>query len=171
MGSRGPMPESEASKFARGNPGRRPLNLNKLNQVQTAESISISVPDPPGWLDDDAKLVWARLAPHVVSLGLLSDVDVDLFAKVCSLYACGIRLDRVLSEQGIFWQVNGQTVPRPEAKQSRENWRQLERLLNHFGLSPVGRRRLNLDFPQPEPPEVLEKRSRVEEMLRGHRNL
>ncbi|MBX9671486.1 MAG: phage terminase small subunit P27 family [Candidatus Obscuribacterales bacterium] len=143
--------------------GRR---LSACDQA-IVESI-LEIPAPPDWLDAEAKDVWNRLAPPVVRLGLLSEMDADLFGRLCTLYATGIRCDRLLSTEGSHLPVGNQMHPRPELKLSRESWKQAEKLALHFGLLPTGRQRMGLKLTPPRLAES-ESEKKTREMLTGHR--
>lgn len=42
---------------------------------------------PPKWLKPDGRKVWREYAPRLYELGLLTELDVELFAQACALAA------------------------------------------------------------------------------------
>jgi phage terminase small subunit len=77
---RGAKPKPTALKLIAGNPGRRPIN------TEEPEYPSLSH-EPPDWLSDEARAVWARLAPGLTMVGVLTEVDRDIFAIYCDMVA------------------------------------------------------------------------------------
>ena len=43
--------------------------------------------EPPKWLGREGKAVWREYAPKLHTLGLLTELDVELFAQACALAA------------------------------------------------------------------------------------
>jgi phage terminase small subunit len=74
---RGRKPKPVALKLLQGNPGRRPLNLDEVRPPVGCEK--------PDWLPPSASAVWDEVAPTLISMGLLTEIDGDLFASFCLL--------------------------------------------------------------------------------------
>lgn len=81
MGRRGPQPQPTALKLERGNPGRRPLNLDEPQ----LEAPSVASRKPPASLTGRAKKEWVRLADELISKGLLTVGDLTTFEQYCRL--------------------------------------------------------------------------------------
>lgn len=64
--------------------GAKPKTGNVIPMVGDAQQ---PIPDPPGYLSDEGKEVWARLAPDMVRLGRLKPHYHDLFAVYCEAAA------------------------------------------------------------------------------------
>lgn len=92
MGRRGPKPTPTAIKKARGNPGHRPLNEEEP-EYQVAEA------KPPKDLKGAALEEWSRLAPDLVTLGVIKAPAVRLFAEYCQLVGeidrCRTKIEKV----------------------------------------------------------------------------
>ena len=43
--------------------------------------------DPPKWLGREGRVVWREYAPRLLEMGLLTELDVELFAQACALAA------------------------------------------------------------------------------------
>jgi P27 family predicted phage terminase small subunit len=69
-------------RILRGNPGKRPLPKNEVKPERPSK-----VPPPPDWLDDYGRAEWARIAPELHRLGLLTEPDVGVLASYCFSYS------------------------------------------------------------------------------------
>ena len=65
-------------KILEGRRGHRPLPENE----PMPRPITPEIPDD---LDDNAKKVWQRVAPMVGRLGLLTEVDGEMFGGLCQI--------------------------------------------------------------------------------------
>ncbi len=74
-----------ALRVLAGNPGKRPLNQNEPQP----DAASV---DPPEWLKSEGQVVWGEYAPKLLSMGLLTELDVELFAQACALAAAARTL-------------------------------------------------------------------------------
>ena len=64
----GPKPRPDAIKRKLGNPGKRALN-------DAAPQMPAGVPEPPEWLDHEARREWARIVPILQAAGVLTLAD------------------------------------------------------------------------------------------------
>ena len=76
MGTMGRPPKPTALRILQGNPGKRPLPKNEPRP-------KAGMPERPGWLLPEAKREWAKLAPQLVAVGVLTVVDRVPFAMFC----------------------------------------------------------------------------------------
>ena len=76
-------------------PGRKPKPTNLKLLQGTARKHRLNknepmpdpcIPDMPAHLSEPARKEWSRLAPELESLGLLSNVDRNVFAAYCQAY-------------------------------------------------------------------------------------
>ena len=77
---RGRKPLPKHLRLVQGNRGKRPI---KADSVEATPSL----PAPPAFLCDDAKAEWARVAPMLYALRLLSELDVAALAAYCDAHA------------------------------------------------------------------------------------
>lgn len=145
MGARGPTPKPTALKLLEGNPGKQKLNLN-----EPMPNTLTTIPKPPKRLLPEAKKEWKRLAPAMVSLGLLTEVDTSAFAELCQNYAYYLAADAEILSMGAKGPIEMQKAPSGYIqqhpllslrKQYYETWR---RGLADFGLTPASRARISL---------------------------
>ena len=136
MGARGPAPKPTALKLLEGNPGKQ-----KLNRGEPMPDSPATIPKPPKRLLPEAKKEWKRLAPAMVALGLLTEVDTSAFAAA----------DKAILEMGAAGPIEMQKAPSGYMqqhpllslrKQYYETWR---KGLADFGLTPASRARISLE--------------------------
>jgi P27 family predicted phage terminase small subunit len=77
----------------RGNPGGRPSPKRV-----TAKP---SAPNPPSWLDREAKAEWRRVVPDLDRLGVLAQVDRAVLATYCSSWAKFVQAEQAIQRDGI----------------------------------------------------------------------
>lgn len=75
MGKRGPIPKSNEQRKLEGNPSKGP--------PQGQSPIPADLVDCPDWLSPEAKREWARVAPELSRLGLLTKLDMAMLAGFC----------------------------------------------------------------------------------------
>lgn len=107
--------------------------------------------EPPPWLDEFAREAWAELTPELGRLGLLTVLDMPLFALSCQLYEKVRRAGgrKALTQRS---RANGQ-VARPEVGQFVTGINALRQLWAEFGVTATARARLGVvDAEAPEDP-------------------
>lgn len=87
MGKRGPLPKPTALKILEGNPGKRKIK----DTGEPMPNVLDVIPDPPEWLMPDAVDEWNKLAPSLMALGLLTEVDLSAFATLCQNWGYLLR--------------------------------------------------------------------------------
>ena len=65
---RGRKPKPTVLKLLDGNPGKRPLNDREPTAPQ-------GIPEPPNWLDDEARAEWFRTVKVLADMGVMSLAD------------------------------------------------------------------------------------------------
>jgi P27 family predicted phage terminase small subunit len=76
-------------KIAKGNPGKRPLNTNEPQPP----SSNIT---PPSWVTDKALDKWHEVVPLLVSMGVMTDADIEAIARYCAMHEQYLKyLDQV----------------------------------------------------------------------------
>lgn len=143
---RGVKAKSLAEKQLSGNPGKRQLH----NPIQPPSDRPVM----PAWLDDEAKLKWRKLAPHLASLGLLTSVDGDNLAAYCQAYSEFKHACETLQKEGryIHNARTGNVKAHPAIDLQRSAWAAMRQFSVLFGLSPVDRNGLSVGAPSDEDP-------------------
>ena len=134
---RGRKPKPTAIKILEGNPGKRPLNDNE--PVPTGE-----IPECPTWLLPAAKKEWERVAPILQELGLLTSVDVKVFAAYCQSSA---RYEQAEAEINELMIENDKGVLRPDPliTVAHTYMKKMIEAGSLLGLNPSARSRLSVD--------------------------
>jgi P27 family predicted phage terminase small subunit len=109
----------------------------------TASSDS-GVPECPAWLGDDAKAVWADLAPRLDARRILTQADSYGLQVLCTTFAEWRQLCQDLVAEGSTYECRteaGAVMRRPNPKMAMraDCQRRLVALLGEFGMSPAAR--------------------------------
>jgi len=155
MAGRKPVPE--ALKLLRGNPGKRPLNKRAPNPRRVE-------PEMPSFLDKDARKEWRRVAPTLVRLGVLTEVDGTLFAGYCELVSGLAQCNRALKKCGNKMLTEKTTVDMDggtniEVKQNplvvmkRQLIQQIRPYCTEFGMTPSSRAKIQVPGLQSVDPQ------------------
>ena len=107
-----------ALRVLQGNAGKRPLPKGEPQPELGCE--------PPPWLPDDARSQWSRLAPTLLELGLLTEVDGDAFGALCILTAQLASLAKI------------------PGTQVQDITKELRQLWGRFGMTPADRAKVSV---------------------------
>lgn len=168
MGQRGPMPKPPALRMLEGNAGKRPLNL--------ADGVNpkIEIPAPPKHLSREARKEWKRITPLLEDLGLISGLDRTALALYCQAAgrlaeleeAFNGQVNRLMEQRKLdypeaVYEASHAVTPSGYAQQSvmvqliKNHREQVNRYLQHFGLSPAARGRVSpSNYVQPTLPGI-----------------
>tara|TARA_R110001599_G_scaffold117556_1_gene285983 strand:+ start:40 stop:531 length:492 start_codon:yes stop_codon:yes gene_type:complete len=109
----------------------------------TGTAVATGSPQPPKELSDGALRVWRQLAPQLIELGLLAEVDASTFATYCQSYADWLELNEYLAKLGPKnWYFETQTGYRqiiPEVTAREKAFQAMQRQGGKFGLDPSSR--------------------------------
>lgn len=150
MTRRGPAPTPEAKLRLAGS--------RRAGQCKNAPQPKQSDLQPPEWINDDAKAVWAELAPKLKASGCMTELDENAITRYC--------VDWVRWKQAIlFIEKHGETFPIKDDKGKLKYLQQLPqvaiasklaqslmRLDQEFGMTPSSRTRIGVEI-KPEPNE------------------
>lgn len=123
----GPPPKPTALKVLAGNPGKRALNDQEPKPVAKCS--------PPAWLPPDVLEEWRRQAPALERLGLLTEIDGEAFATLCTLSVA--MQNEANSEE-------------PSVSKLLFLSKELRGLWSRFGMTPADRARVKVEKPKPE---------------------
>jgi P27 family predicted phage terminase small subunit len=142
----GRPPKPTALKVLEGNPGKRKVNEN---EPQPAKPESLA---PPPWLDEFGLEAWEQLAPELARLGMLTVLDMPLFALSCQLYSLARRSGKATRSLTQRSKANGY-VARPQVGQFTQGLNTLRQIWAEFGVTAAARTRLGVvDAEAPEDP-------------------
>lgn len=109
-------------------------------------------PAPPSHLSDEAKAEWARVAPTLAAMRMLSELDVGPLAAYCQAWAtfknAGEALERLAAHdpgtKGLLVKTtNGNAIQNPLIGIRNRAANDMVRFGAEFGLTPSARSRVN----------------------------
>lgn len=140
MARPGPKPKPTAEKLLEG------TRKDRINDSEPTPPPGI--PDPPEWLDAEARKAWATLAPQLAEAQLLTQLDATALAMLCTAQSQYIDAARKLAKFGpVTKTAAGGFKPSPYLAAAREAGAALSRLLAEFGCTPSSRSRLRPEGP------------------------
>ncbi|WP_232429876.1 phage terminase small subunit P27 family [Burkholderia ubonensis] len=123
------------------------MRTDRLKGI-AADQLTVA-PPPPDGMSSRAAAEWDRVAPLVVSLGLLNASDLRALELLAETLATEAQLRETLDREGLTIATGtGGSKAHPALSDARA---QAARLLDAFGLSPRGRQAI--DAPPPLPAE------------------
>ncbi|HDR8861634.1 TPA: phage terminase small subunit P27 family [Burkholderia territorii] len=124
------------------------LRADRLKGI-SADQLTVA-PPPPDSMSSRAAAEWVRVAPLVVSLGLLSASDLRALELLAETLATEAQLRETLDREGLTIATGtGGSKAHPALRALSDARAQAARLLDAFGLSPRGRQAI--DAPPPLP--------------------
>ena len=138
MGKRGPKTEPTALKIAKGNPGRRPLSSRE--PIPPGD-----LPEPPDWLQGEAREHWFGVAKGLGELQLLTSIDGPAFAAYCTTWARWREAERDIDTHGLFEVTRGQLKARAAFAVSRDLLIAVNKYQREFGLTPSSRSSIEVE--------------------------
>jgi P27 family predicted phage terminase small subunit len=162
------MPKPPALNALQGNPGKRAPSVGDgVNPV-------IEIPSAPKHLGKEAAKEWKRITPLLEELGLISGLDRAALALYCQAVgrlteleeAFNGQVKRLMTDRKMDYptavaEASQSTTPSGYVQQSvmvqliKNHREQVNRYLQHFGLSPSARGRVQpSNFVQPTLPGI-----------------
>lgn len=131
----GRKPKPPYLKLLTGNPGHRPIP-----DVITPEPV---LPDPPDFLSDEAADEWRRLALPLSTLGLLSALDLAVFAAYCASYGIWRQATATLKDESLIVKsAKGNKMQNILIGIANKAGADMVRFASELGLSPSARAHL-----------------------------
>jgi len=142
----GRKPKPTELKKLEGNPGRRPLNENEPKP----DLADITL--PRGKLPKEGQNLWKKLAPRLLDLGILTEVDLPAFEMMCLHYALARDAFEVVDKLGLFVK-DRENAPRknPAMQLFRDNSAAFKAYMIEFGMTPSSRSRIEANPIDDEP--------------------
>lgn len=145
----GPPPKPSALKKLAGNPGKRRINKKEPRPPQVP-----GLGDPPDWLDKESKAEWRRIAPHLLTLGLLTVVDRAALEAYCKAYSRWRQAEAIIEKSPtmMFKTQSGYVQQLPHIAVALRYMAQMHALAGQFGFTPASRSRIHTDGEGDIPP-------------------
>ena len=130
--------------------GRKPkpnkqkeLGGSRHHNADAVEFDTITNVEPPEWLGDIAKQMWATVCPHLCSQRVLAVTDLHNLEAFCSSYDRWRQAELETAMAGItIVDDNGRVQKNPAVTVINESMRQLATFGAMLGLDPSARGRL-----------------------------
>ena len=152
MGERGPAPKPTALKRLHGTyrPDRAP---EKEATPHLASGDQLQAPD---WLSQGAREKWEELALRLHSLGVLTEIDLDVFALYCTAWSNWRDAEEAVREHGATTKAqSGYEAVSPHVTRAKNHLSELIKLSNLLGFNPSARTRIELTLPEKSEDELL----------------
>lgn len=137
MGKRGRKPIPTKLKIVNGNPGKRPLNEAEP-EPEAVELEELEIPELVSNLPE-ALAIWEEQAEELQRVGLLTKVDVPMFAAYCYYMGKFHKHSVKMSKSGFFYKNGSQRNPQPDNTQADKAFDRALKLAQQFGLTPSSR--------------------------------
>lgn len=130
----GRRPKPTAIKISE---GRRVLNVDE-------PQFEIGAPPCPSGLSADARSVWEELSSLLGAKRVVTKADGAALELLCVALARWRKLERFIAKRGRTYSsetvAGGKVIrPRPEVTMAAEAWREAQKMVIEFGLTPASR--------------------------------
>ena len=150
MAQRGRKPKPTTVKMLEGNPGNRNISTSEPKPDKKA-------PRCPGWLEEEAKKEWKRMAKQLEQLGILTEIDMAAFAGYCQAYARWKEAEEYISEHGAVMKApSGYCQQVPQVSIAQTYLKIMNRFCEQFGLTPSARSRIVTDNGENKESDTME---------------
>ena len=139
---RGPKPTPTALKRLRGFPGKRG-KAKDAPKHEPRPPAPAELTIPSSWLPTEAQDEWRRIAPTLMTLGLLTLIDRATLEGYCMAYYRWRQAEEVLEKEGmVFRTPKGYVQQRPEVSIAQGYLAKMHSLAAEFGFTPASRTRV-----------------------------
>lgn len=113
-------------------------------------AVDLELPPPPIWLSKDAKKHWDQLGAALLSVGLISAIDGDVFALHCSNIAKYGEVEQKLEDLAMWTQTTPNGFKMQSALLQIRNRLQelIVKTAREFGMTPASRSAMKVQKPE-----------------------
>lgn len=125
---------------------------SRINNAEPkAPEVEVTAPDD---LSDEARAVWDRLAPSLITAGVLTVWDIDAFVMVCNALVIYRKASKLVAGSAVL--VNGSTglTVNPAIKAMKEAEQTFATFGARFGLTPSDRSKIKVETSGGNPSET-----------------
>ncbi|OXM63134.1 phage terminase small subunit P27 family [Amycolatopsis vastitatis] len=137
MGKRGPDPKPTALRILHGD---RKDRINDEEPVPPTAEI-----ESPDWASEQAREIWARLAPGLESRGVLTAWDTDAFLVLCEALARYRAATQLVNGSALLVQGGSGLMKNPALVVQAEAERTFLTYASRFGLTPSDRASIKVE--------------------------
>jgi P27 family predicted phage terminase small subunit len=146
----GRKPKPTHLKLLEGDPNKCRINMDEPKPYPKAPKV-------PTWLSREAKAEWRRLAPQLEAIGILTELDMAMFASYCAAFGKLVWAEKMIKQQrkegaklsgGLIMQTpTGAYQTNPYVWIYNKALEQIRNFGSEFGLSPSSRTRIKVVKP------------------------
>lgn len=125
--------------------GRKPLPTQQLEQRgswraktrRNEPELAISAPEPPDWLEPDARRHWTLLSEMLVNARIMAHAHGPALVLLVNALGRYIQAEKDVNEHGAWFGGEGE-IPRvhPAWTVRCKAWEQVQKQLVEFGMTP-----------------------------------
>ena len=138
-------PKPTALKLIQGTARKDRMNKNEPKPTPTAR-----IPSPPYHLGTKAKSEWRRIVKELHATGILTRIDLKVFAAYCQAFDDMVTAQGLLrkwnmdnpTKQNVFVSPAGNMTSHPLMLQARQHRQDMIRAAQECGLTPASRTRV-----------------------------
>jgi P27 family predicted phage terminase small subunit len=151
MGRRGPTPTPTSVLKLRGSPLATQKRLDREPKPPAGK------PEPPTWLDSDARAAWDCIVPMLEKTGVLTRIDGNALARYCHFWSRWRKAEQFIAERGEMYPLKDEAgnvryvQAWPQVAIANKLAQQLLRLEQEFGLTPAARTRIQVSGNEQRP--------------------
>jgi len=109
-----------------------------------------SMPDIPDHLDKEAQTEWKRCGDILQSIGLMTELDMAVFAGYCDSFSQWGKATKEVQKMGmVYKKTDGTPGLNPYLRVAREAYQRMMQAAVLLGLSPSSRASLKVEKPKP----------------------
>ncbi len=148
----GMRPKPTRLKILAGKPGHHPLNKNEPQPAVPSE-----LPRPLMPLSRLARKEWERIGGLLLSLRILTELDLSALTAYCAVYGRWVEAENDLRGRGVMVPAKPRSknlILNPLLPVANKALQQMVRLLAEFGLTPATRTRIVAGEAWQDPEEM-----------------
>jgi len=138
-------------------PARTPTKVLEMRGSSRAKSRKgepegpPGVPEPPKWLEGEARAEWDYLVPILETMRVLTRADRSALASLCEAWGEYRKCSDIVSAEGLtVVNARGNANRHPASVAQQEAWTRWFRLMERFGLTPAARAGMAISTSKPD---------------------
>jgi P27 family predicted phage terminase small subunit len=131
--------------------GRRPGVDAGGRKVNEGPKFVRDAPEPPTWLDREAKAEWRRVVPELARLKLLSRMTRASLTSYCETWSAFVEATKTVHAEGVVCEGRSGQMVHPAFKAQMQASAELRRWAIEYALTPASEQKVK---PVEEPDAV-----------------
>lgn len=119
------------------------LRPDRIKKNELSPDLLATLPDAPEYFTPQMVEIWQTKGEQLIRNGILSDLDIDMFATYCTELAMYIKChDDILLNGSMYTNKQGTQKVRPIVSQANMHLKAVMQLSSMFGMTPATRTRV-----------------------------